>query len=248
MALVDTEFPGACRVWLCPFFGLVGLFRHVPRIFVGASFLLQGFFLRSVLKFRSIGATLMRIRTLNLQFGMDSFPNFHVACCTFSEFHVALRILCPCGRSTWISADPCPGIRNLFALISSVRQQSLHHHFSSASCWADCQPLCAWTCTFQQICIPNLFCNFDKREDAKNHMTGSYGFHSGNFCTVSGSFSRRSTASGTLLLRRIFPSFGVCGCWCRRGRSCYFSTLTVIVAEAASISLRTLWRKVPFKQ
>ena len=50
------------------FFELVDTFRHFPRDSAGATLLFQRFFLRSVFKFLSIGATLV-----------GSFPNFHVA-------------------------------------------------------------------------------------------------------------------------------------------------------------------------
>ena len=45
---------------LCPFFELVDTFGHLPRDSGSAPLLFQGFFFRSLFKFWSIGATLMR--------------------------------------------------------------------------------------------------------------------------------------------------------------------------------------------
>ena len=63
-------------------------------------------------------------------------------------------------KSTWMSATLCPGIRNPIASNSSMRQQILSHHFSSAVCWADCQPQRAWIRNFRRFCIPIQICNF----------------------------------------------------------------------------------------
>ena len=71
--LVDTKLPKASGMWCVPFFKLSDMFGHFPRNSAGASFLFQGFFLRSVFKFWSMGATLMRIRTLNLTLGKFFF-------------------------------------------------------------------------------------------------------------------------------------------------------------------------------
>ena len=56
------------------------MLRHFPFIIAGASFLLPGFFLKSVLKFWSTRATRMRFRMLSntLRWTL-SFPNIYVA-------------------------------------------------------------------------------------------------------------------------------------------------------------------------
>ena len=81
---------------------------------------------------------------------------------------------------------------------------------------------------FTEFCIQIVLCSVDKREDAKNYMTGSYSFHH----VISARFYG-SWPPGHSPFEACFFVFLCLRSWSRRGRPCYFSTLTLIVAETA---------------
>ena len=89
---------------------LVEIFRQLPCISAGATLLLQRFFPRSALQFRSRGATLMRFKVRNNRLGRTlSFPIFYV---WIARRASVPRIWGPSIKSTWISVALYPGIRN----------------------------------------------------------------------------------------------------------------------------------------
>ena len=93
--------------------------------------------------------------------------------------------------------------------------------------------------TFRRICIPILICNFDIRERCQSSHVGFVPF-SVMSARFSESLSRWTTASARFPFRSTFSVILCLRSWSRRGRLCRLSTLTVIVAEAANISLCTL--------
>ena len=81
------------------------------------------------------------------------------------------RIWCSSVKSTRISATLHPGKRNQLAWSSSVRQQHLHHHFSSISC-----DLFVHKRHFSpNLHLDSVF-NVDTREGVNSHMSDSYSF------------------------------------------------------------------------
>ena len=95
------------------FFELGDAFCHF-RNSAGASFLLQGFLSRSVLKFRGIRTALMKISTLKSHLAMD--PLIHeFSCAAMYLLSIARcasvpKILCPSVQSNWISSSLCETI------------------------------------------------------------------------------------------------------------------------------------------
>ena len=72
----DPNFWRRVECGLVLFFQLVTTFGHFPRVSAGASLLFQGFLLGSVLKFRSIRATLMKFWMLNNTLPPTLFSRF----------------------------------------------------------------------------------------------------------------------------------------------------------------------------
>ena len=63
-------------------------FGQIPRCFAGTSLLLLCLFLRPILKFWSVGASLMRFTWANHSERTILFSNFGVTCNSFREFHM----------------------------------------------------------------------------------------------------------------------------------------------------------------
>ena len=137
------------------------------------------------------------------------------------------RILCPSVESTLISAALNPGIRNPIALNSSM-QQILFHHCSSGSCGADCQALC-----LNMHYSPNLHLLFSVVILTHGRMPiTTWRIRTVSFDVMSsrssGSSSRKTATSERFPFQRTFPVALCLRSWSKRGRLCYFSTLTVI--------------------
>ena len=162
------------------------MFRPIPCFSAGASFLLQGFFLCSILPI--LGPQRLRSWSSHIWIG-NSLRWTRI----FMWCNVLLRIercdpipkiLCSSVKSTWISLALYPEIRKPKVLSSSIKAFDPCHHFSSKFCWVAGQPQHVWTGTYRRICIPIQCRNLEIREDTNNHATASYNFLWGNSCTV----------------------------------------------------------------
>ena len=163
MALAKTILLKASRMWLCTFLWASGHFSSFP---VHLSLRAH----RSCCKVSSWDLSSISERggyahedqNAAKHVGMDHFlPEFlrdvmhllRIARCAPIP-----KIVCPSVKPTWILAAPNPETHCLIASKISIRQQNFFHHSFSASCKADCEPLCAWSCTFHPTCIPIEFC------------------------------------------------------------------------------------------
>ena len=156
------------------------IFRPIPCFSAGASFLLQGFFLCSILPI--LGAQRLRSWSSHIWIG-NSLRWTRI----FMWCNVLLRIercdpipkiLCSSVKSTWISLALYPEIRKPKVLSSSIKHSILSTTFLRIFAGLPVSR------SYRRICIPIQFCNLDIREDTNNHATASYNFLWGNSCTV----------------------------------------------------------------
>ena len=129
----------------CPSFELENTFCHFPCVSAGASFLLEGFFFRSVLTFWSIKTTFMRYNSLGWTL---SFPTFHVAQLRVGsqEFPSRKIDLAFGGSTSWNKQPNCLEFLNMAT-------GPLPPVFFRFFCWADCQPLFGNSLNLHPDCV-----------------------------------------------------------------------------------------------
>ena len=137
----------------------------------GAFLLFQSFFLRFVIKFRSIRATLMRIRMLNGPvhswiFTWRDVPfekrTLHLSPKDFVPFReIELDVG---GSTSWNTQLACSEFFNMATELLPPVFFCLLGWLSTSLCVKS---------LFSNECVSRLFCTCDIREDAEKHMTGS---------------------------------------------------------------------------
>ena len=152
----------------------------------------------------------------------------------------------PFEKTNWISAALSLGIHCPIAWNSSIWQQNHFHQSFFRFFLGMTVNLPVLKSHFHRICIPILFCNFDSREDAKNHRMASCTSHWWNLCTVFETSSQTDYGlSMRFSFRRIFPIALSLRFWNRRGRLQRFSTFVLIVRETTSVSSCALSFRFP---
>ena len=104
------------------------MFGQLPRCFAGTSLLPLCLFLRPILKFWSIGVTLMRFAWANQSERRILVSNFSVTCNSFREFHTLdwfPYVRSSSAKSMKTSAAPCPEIHNPIVVYPMICTQQV---------------------------------------------------------------------------------------------------------------------------
>ena len=131
------------------------IFGQPPRCFTGPSLLPFRLFLRPILKFWSIGATLMRFTWTNVTERRILVSNGSMTYHGFRDLNTSdwfSVCLISSVKSMKTSAVPSPGIRNpIVVLFSTQPLHFCHHSFETFLLGCSSTWRCAW-----ELCSPNL--------------------------------------------------------------------------------------------